>query len=92
MKYIMFIQPDGQELPIIFPSGFEHAKVGRMMHSTYPGIKARSAGFINIISSKESLGEKQPVFAICYGKSESMKLKHDEMDSVVISTLINKKD
>lgn len=87
MKYIMFIQPGGQELPIIFPSGFEHAKVGRMMHSTYPGIKARSAGFV-----KFQPGINNRIEATCYGKSESMKLKHDEMDSVVISTLINKKD
>ncbi|MCK9273057.1 hypothetical protein M0P65_05930 [Candidatus Gracilibacteria bacterium] len=88
MKYIMFIQPGGQELPIIFPSGFEHAKVARMMSNTYPGIKTRSAGFIKFIPNVE----QNRVDAICFGKSESLKLRYDEMDSSIIGMLTDIKD
>lgn len=92
MKYIMFIQPGGQELPIIFPSGFEHAKVARMMSNTYPGIKTRSAGFIKFIPEVNPKTLLNRVNAVCYGKSESLKLRYDEMDSSIIGMLTDIKD
>lgn len=81
MKYIMFKQSNGMELPIIFPKYFEHVKVVQMMNNTFPGIKAESAGFIDFNDTTK---------IYCYGGSISLKLQSNKIDTPVLQKLINK--
>lgn len=78
MKYIMFTSDSHGECPILFPDKIEHITVNMAMEKVNPGMNARSAGFIDILSSENKISVN------CYGESKSLKIQSNHDDKKII--------
>ena len=77
MKYIIFEDPIGEELPIIFPSHVNHSDISTAMVNGYKQacLKPVSAGTV-------SIDDKGNPY--CHGNSFTLNLKSEDRDTRLI--------
>lgn len=78
MKYIMLEDKNGIKHPVIFPDFFVHAIIARAVIDEFRlrkmNLKVTSAGFVDSLDLNVN----------CTGKSESLNVESDNMDSFEI--------
>lgn len=87
MKYIMLTSELNGECPIIFPDKMEHIDVKKAMEHELPGMKVRSAGFVqlNMDWTKSYYGVPR-----CYGESKSLNIQIHEDDETIIEICLRR--
>ena len=83
MKYILF-DFLSSSVPILFPDHIGHDEINRMVKAIYPGVKAKSAGFVSITAQ-----DNRYLKSYVERESTSLKLKPDKEDTRYIDLMIN---
>ena len=85
-KYVIFESIDGIEIPVIFSKLIKHSAMAERVTTDGLDGKVVSAGFIKIDSYliPDRAFSNTGVSFICFGESESLKMKNRAEDSEII--------
>ena len=81
LKYVMF----DYYTPVLFLAVITHAEMKNFRSECFSEGKITSAGFVQV-----TMGDDNGITAMVYGESDSLKLKSNPKDSIIITRMLRR--